>query len=101
MSQFTKCDGCGKEVSPSTIHGKRNDGWQGARPLPDGEFDWCKDCAIAAFAWVNITSVMRNTIKNISDQWTDLSKNPEFVKYMEQYKKNMKNVSSIQAKHDH
>lgn len=57
MSQFTRCDGCGTELSrprsgdrkpERVIHGERTNG-MGGGGLPDGEFDWCGRCAAIAF----------------------------------------------------
>jgi hypothetical protein len=61
MSQFIRCDGCDAEVTQlpvdhagghkeRLIHGQRVEGsGQGLYPIPDGEFDWCGDCAKVAF----------------------------------------------------
>jgi hypothetical protein len=49
------CDGCG-QVGEPTISGRRANGLSGGRPLPDGPFDWCVNCALVAFASVRATT---------------------------------------------
>lgn len=59
MSTFKRCDGCGTDLAPdgprfhehprAMIHGERSDGTAGLAPVPGGEFDWCKGCALIAF----------------------------------------------------
>jgi hypothetical protein len=63
MSAFMRCDGCGAEIcqlpvdhskgqKERLIHGERVNGSQGLSPIPNGEFDWCEDCARVAFSAV-------------------------------------------------
>jgi hypothetical protein len=62
MSTRIHCDGCGVELGQSRaqprrenrlIHGQRDEhSGQGLSPIPNGEFDWCKDCAKIAFTAV-------------------------------------------------
>jgi hypothetical protein len=59
MSQQTICDGCGRRLCKSpmpgcyelVISGERMNG-MGGGGLPEGRFDWCPDCAVAAFSGV-------------------------------------------------
>lgn len=56
MSNFMRCDGCGRELGTlgkprRVIHGERVD-CMGGGGMPDGEFDWCGDCGEIAFAAV-------------------------------------------------
>jgi hypothetical protein len=61
MSQQTICDGCGKPLTRklgqygerACIHGQRDNGLGGGLNLPDGEFDWCSDCATIGFTAVH------------------------------------------------
>jgi hypothetical protein len=55
MSKIIRCDGCGSDLvrDDAVIHGERANGMLGGRPLPDGEFDWCLDCARIAFTAVH------------------------------------------------
>jgi hypothetical protein len=56
MSQQLVCDGCGMRLSDKpgppeprvAISGERMNG-SGGGGLPNGRFDWCYDCAKAAF----------------------------------------------------
>ncbi len=51
MSLLIVCSSCGADVRlRPTVTGDRTDGWSGGRPLPDGEFHWCVNCALLAFA---------------------------------------------------
>lgn len=61
--QVIKCDGCGAELDKlpvnhakghreHVIHGERVNGVIGGAPLPNGDFDWCEECAKIAFAAV-------------------------------------------------
>jgi hypothetical protein len=53
VSVRTVCDGCNEILDPDrfevAITGERSNGMSGGRPLPDGEFHWCRGCAQVAF----------------------------------------------------
>lgn len=63
MTTHAHCDGCGAQLGgylegglprPTVyIHGHRDeDSGSGLSPLPLGDFDWCRNCALIAFGAV-------------------------------------------------
>ena len=64
MSQYIRCNGCGTELTglpvnhaaghkERYVHGERAEGSEhGLSPLPDSDFDWCRECALTAFTAV-------------------------------------------------
>ncbi len=62
MSNFRRCDGCGRELGTlgkprRVIHGERVPKMMGGGGLPAGEFDWCERCAQIAFSAVEVAAV--------------------------------------------